>query len=463
MTLTRLKWLAVLAPLLFLAIVEIVRNVVAPELFHAWPGYLLLAGIILLGTLFFAEAIFGIVNRLQERLSRQNRELLELHEAGLSILGERELETVLQRVVDRARDLVGARYGALSLLREEGGIEEFLVTGITPEERALLGPPPAGHGILGVVLIEGATLRLEDLTRDPRAAGFPPHHPPMRSLLAVPVVSHGRVLGNLYLTEKEESPAFDEDDEQTLERFATLAALAIENARLHRQIQAMAVTEERERIAREMHDSLAQVLGYVNTKAQATEALLSSGQTERAIAQLEQLSAASRAAYADVREGILGLRASLSENRDFIQTLEKYLQQWREQSGIAVELLTDPAQDFQPRLSSNAEVQLLRIIQEALANVRKHSGASQARVRLVMDNRELAASIEDDGAGFDPEALGRTGTPRFGLSTMRERAEAIGGALSITSIPAAGTIIAVRIPIKRLVTRGETIGARSDR
>jgi signal transduction histidine kinase len=424
---------------------------------------LLLAGIILLGTLFFAEAIFGVVNRLQERLSRQNRELLELHEAGLGILGERDLETVLQRVVDRARDLVGARYGALSLLREEGGIEEFLVTGITPEERALLGPPPAGHGILGVVLSEGATLRLEDLTRDPRSVGFPPHHPPMRSLLAVPVVSHGRVLGNLYLTEKEESPAFDEDDEQTLERFATIAALAIENARLHRQIQAMAVTEERERIAREMHDSLAQVLGYVNTKAQATEALLSSGQTERAIAQLEQLSAASRAAYADVREGILGLRASLGETRGFIQTLQEYLQQWREQSGIAVDLLTDPAQGFQPRLSPNAEVQLLRIIQEALANVRKHSGATQARVRLVMDNRELAASIEDDGAGFDPEALGRIGTPRFGLSTMRERAEAIGGALTITSLPEAGTIVAVRIPIKRLVTRGETIGAHPDR
>lgn len=463
MTLPRLKWLAVLAPLLFLAALELIRHLIAPDLFHAWPGYLLLAGIILLGTLFFAEAIFSVVNRLQERLARQNRELLDLHGAGLGILAERDLETVLQLVVDRARELVGARYGAVSLLRDEGGIEAFLVSGITPEERALLGPPPTGHGILGVVLEEGTSLRLDDLTRHPRSIGFPEHHPPMRSLLAVPIVSHGRVLGNLYLTEKESSPAFDEDDQQTLERFATVAALAIENARLHRQIQALAVTEERERIAREMHDSLAQVLGYVNTKAQATEALLGSGQTERAIAQLGQLSAASRAAYADVREAILGLRASLGEDRTFIQTLAEYLQQWREQSGIGVDLATVPAEGFEPRLSPNGEVQLLRIIQEALANVRKHSGATQAWVRLVMEQDSLQATIEDNGAGFDPDALGRATLPRFGLSTMRERAEAIGGTLTIISEAGTGTTVTVRLPVGSLPRVGEAIGARADR
>ena len=463
MTLTRLKWLAVLAPLLFLAILEVVRQTVAPEFFRAWPGYLLLAGIVLLGALFFAEAIFSVVNRLQERLARQNRELLDLHLAGLGILGERDLETVLQLVVDRARDLVGARYGALSLLREGGGIESFLVSGITPEERALLGPPPTGHGILGVVLNEGTSLRLEDLTRDPRSVGFPLHHPPMQSLLAVPVASHGRVLGNLYLTEKEASPAFDADDEETLTRFATLAALAIENARLHRQIQAMAVTEERERIAREMHDSLAQVLGYVNTKAQATEAFLAQGQLERAEANLAQLAEAARAAYADVREGILGLRASLGEDRTFLQTLEEYLVQWQGQSGVAVPLQTSPPEGFEPRLSPHAEVQVLRIIQEALTNVRKHAGAHQARVRLRIDDSFLEACVEDDGAGFDPDALTRSQVPRFGMATMRERAEAIGGTLDVASEPGRGTRVTARIPIEIRPGVEETIGAGADR
>lgn len=463
MTLQRLKWLAVLAPLLFLGALELIRHVVAPELFHAWPGYLLLGGAVLLGTLFFAEAIFSVVNRLQERLARQNQELLELHAASLGILGERELGTVLQLVVDRARELVGAQYGAISLLRDGDGIDAFLVSGITAEERALMGPVPSGHGLLGVVLDEGTTLRLEDLTRDPRSVGFPEHHPVMRSLLAVPIVSEGRVLGNLYLTEKEDGAPFDEDDEETLERFATLAALAIENARLHRQLHALAVTEERERIAREMHDSLAQVLGYVNTKAQATGVLLESGQTERAVAQLGQLAEAARAAYADVREGILGLRASLGEDQGFIETLQGYLEQWQTQSGVAAELITEPAVDFDPHLSPNAEVQLLRIIQEALANVRKHAGATRARVRLALEPGAVTASIEDDGVGFDPAALGRAALPRFGLSTMRERAEAIDGTLEIASAPGEGTIVSVRIPVQASAPRGETIGARPDR
>ncbi len=463
MTLSRLKWLAILAPMLFLATLEMVRQVVAPDFFQAWPGYLLLAGLVLLGTLFFSEAIFSVINRLQTQLQRQNLELLDLHGAGLGILAERDLATVLQLVVDRARDLVGAHYGALSLVRERGEIEAFLVSGITPEQRALLGPPPQGHGILSVVLTEGATLRLDDLTRDPRSIGFPEHHPPMRSLLAVPVVSQGEVLGNLYLTEKHGGAAFDAEDEESLQRFATLAALAIENARLHRQLQAMAVTEERERIAREMHDSLAQVLGYVNTKAQATEALLESGQAERAVAQLAQLSAASRAAYADVREAILGLRTSLGEGRDFVETLRDYLQLWQEQSGVAASLRIEPEERIASALTPLSEVQLLRIVQEALTNVRKHAGATRAVVSMTLQDRVLVVSIEDDGAGFDPDTLGRAQVPRFGLATMRERAEAIGGTLSVSAAPGAGTMVQVRMPAEPSPGRGEPIRARSDR
>lgn len=462
MTLDRLKWLAVLAPFLVLLGVELVRQTTAPSLFLGWTGFLVLAAGLLLASIVFAEVIFGGVNRLQTSLAQRNQELLALHDASLAIVGEHNLETVLQLVVDRARDLVGARYGALSLVRDEGGIEAFLTSGMGEDERALLGDPPEGHGILGVVLNDGATLRLDDLTRDPRSVGFPPHHPPMHSLLAVPVISQGNVLGNLYLTEKVGARSFDQHDEESMQRFATLAALAIENARLHRQVQALAVTEERERIARELHDSLAQVLGYVNTKAQATEVLLATGQNDKAILQLRQMADAARAAYADVREGILGLRVSPEGQRTFIETLRGYLEQWQGQSGVTVALTTAPA-NVAPRLTPNAEVQLLRIIQEALTNVRKHAGATSAEVRLQVADDWVEARIIDDGAGFEPASLAPRDAPRFGLSTMRERAESVGGSLEIVTRPGEGTQVIARVPLDALPSRKEALHARTDR
>jgi signal transduction histidine kinase len=174
------------------------------------------------------------------------------------------------------------------------------------------------------------------------------------------------------------------------------------------------------------------------------------------------LAEAARAAYADVREGILGLRTSLGGERGFVPTLETYLEQWQGQSGVTVALATDP-DPFPARLSPSGEVQLLRIIQEALANVRKHAGASHAQVRLLLDEPLLQASITDDGAGFDPDALGRTSLPRFGLATMRERAEAVGGELAISSQPGQGTTVVVRMPVVAVGSQEEIAGARADR
>lgn len=124
-SLRRLKWLAVAAPVLYLGALEILRRAVAPDFFRSPPGSLLLGALLLAGVFFFAESIFGVVGRLQARLARQNRELLALHDAGVGILGELDLAAVLQSAVDRARLLVGARYGALSVLGEGGAIDAF--------------------------------------------------------------------------------------------------------------------------------------------------------------------------------------------------------------------------------------------------------------------------------------------------------------------------------------------------
>jgi nitrate/nitrite-specific signal transduction histidine kinase len=447
-SLRTLKWTTVIGPVLFLALVEVARRRLAPELLQSWIGDVLVAGVVLFGALLFGETIFGRIERMQARLTRQNRELLGLHEAGLDVASELALDVVLQKVVDHATELLGARYGALSVPKPSGGIEAFITSGITPEQRALIGPPPVGHGLLAVVLEEGQRLRTPDLTRDPRSFGFPQNHPPMHSLLAVPVVSGGRVLGNLYVAEKHGAAEFSAEDEVALARYATQAALAIENARLHRRVGDLAIAEERERIAREMHDSLAQVLGYVNTKTQAVQELLRQGQNERALVQVGQLGEAARSAYADVREGILALRTSLGPGRGFLDALAEYLRLWREQSGIQAELLVQPAGATLDRLPPAAELQLLRIVQEALANVRKHARARHTVVRITVEPDAVETVVIDDGTGFEPARahFADDRSPHFGLSTMRERAESAGGTLEIVSTPSEGTRVVARIP-----------------
>ena len=438
----RLKWIAIMVPILVVGLLEVVVYVLHPSL-AAWPGRIVLAGVVAMGLVFFFGFVFDLLGGMQDQLARQNRELLALHRAALDIYGELSLETVLQKVVDQVRPLLDARYGAVSVIDEGGGIREFATSGIDPEVRAGIGDPPQGRGLLGAVLNEESHLRLDDLTADPGFSGFPENHPPMRSLLAVPVLCKGPFRGNLYVADKETSEPFTEEDEQALERFATVSAIAIDNAYLHVQVRNLAVAEERALIAREMHDGLAQVLAYVNTKAQAVEELLRKERTHEARMQLDQLAAAARDVYADVREGILALRNQPGQHGSLIETLKQFLQVWQEQSGVVCRLELESGL----RVPSSVELQLLRIIQEALANVRKHSRADSVRVELLRTESGIAASVEDDGIGFDPSKRVKTGLARFGLAIMRERAEGIGGSLSLQSEPGKGTRVFVELPV----------------
>ena len=442
MTMRKLKWIAILAPIVFIAILEYSRYALAPVL-TSWRGHLLMNGVFLMGALFFYGGVFSLVGQMQQRLERQNRELVALRNAGLDIASDLALENVLHKVVHSARNLIGTRYGALSVIDEDGKIEAFLTSGIDESVRERLGGPPTGRGLLGVVLREGQRLRLEDLQKDTRSLGFPEGHPAMHSLLAVPVVCRSPFRGNLYLSEKLDNRPFSEQDEETLARFATNVAIAVDNAELHRQLRGAAVTEERLRLAHEMHDGQAQVLAYVNTKAQAVKEFLRRGQLEEAEVQLDQLASASREVYADVREGILGLRAASDPNKDFVSSLRQHIEQWQGQSGITADLEICG----EPRIAIDFELQLMRIVQEALANVRKHSGSSRVRLEVKTEAQEVMVTISDDGVGFEPSAIDRQRRPRFGLATMRERAQAIGAALRIESEPGRGTRVEIRCPL----------------
>ncbi len=440
-TLRRLKWIAVLAAFGFILLFEYVRQSIYPSL-DTWKGRLFMDSVIFTGAIFFFGAVFHLIERMQERLESQNRQLLSLHTAALDVYRELALEVVLQKVVDQARSLLQARYGALSLLEDEQQIASFITSGIPDADRARIGDPPQGRGLLGVVLREGHRLRLSDIQRDPRSVGFPAHHPPMRSLLAVPVLCNGPFRGNLYLSDKEDGEQFTVDEEETLVRFATTAAIAIDNAYLHNRLHTLAVSEERLRIAHEMHDGLAQVLAYVNTKAQVVREHLKRERIDEAMKHLDQLAAAAREIYADVRESIIGLRSAAQPGQSATDSLREFVANWEAQNGIACRLHLET--DL--RLPSGAELQVLRIVQEALANVRKHAKAGQTDVWVERIEGHVRITVQDDGVGFTPGELGRAEFPRFGLSTMRERAESVGGSFQLESTPGQGTRVTIQVP-----------------
>jgi signal transduction histidine kinase len=442
MSTSRLKWIAFLGVVGYVALLDLVRWHFHPEL-RTLGGRLLLDGLVFVGGLFLLGLAFAFVERQEERLQRQNAELLALHHAALDLGGELGLDALLQKVVDGARALIGARYGALSVIGRDRRIEAFVVSGLSPERREKIGPPPVGRGLLGVVLDEGERLRTADLRSDPRSAGFPPEHPVMKSLLAVPISCRSPFRGNLYLSDKLDGSEFTVGDEETLVRFATQAANAIDAVHLHERLRASAIEEERLRLAREMHDGVAQILASVNARAQAVREHLRAGRSAEAIGLLDRLAADARAVHAEVREGILALRATASSD-GISGTLRAFLDDWQDQTGLAVECEVEDL-----RLQPEREVQVLRIVQEALANVRKHAGASSVRVRLTLESDEAALEIADDGRGFDPDRPFHDGRPHFGLLTMRERALAVNGSLDIATRTGSGTVVRLRLPVGR--------------
>jgi signal transduction histidine kinase len=213
------------------------------------------------------------------------------------------------------------------------------------------------------------------------------------------------------------------------------------------QVRRLAILEERDRIGREMHDGLAQVLGFVNTKAQTVREYLRAAQPDPAAQHLEELIVAAREAYADAREAIAGLRVEGAAERPLAELLAEQVERFQRQSGAAAELSLAPgwADDL---LAPTARVQLLRIVQEALTNARKHAAASRVTVSLGLEGGQASLCIADDGRGFHLSRLLSPDFSRFGLRTMRERAQAVGGVFRIESLPGQGTRIQVHLPLR---------------
>jgi signal transduction histidine kinase len=218
------------------------------------------------------------------------------------------------------------------------------------------------------------------------------------------------------------------------------------HAQIVEQQRALAMLQERWRVARDLHDSLGQVIAFVNTQGQAVRRLLSQGDVPTADAQVARLVEAAREADVDIRESIMGLRVTLPEHGLFA-ALELYLAQYEKNYTIQTKLVKPEAFEADS-LDPLVETQLLGILQEALTNVRKHAGARHVEVKFEVEPGWVKVTVKDDGQGFEISPQAEAAGEHFGLRVMRERAEEIGGSLRMHSEPGHGTQVRVRVPIK---------------
>ena len=366
--------------------------------------------------------------------------MASLDEATRGIAGVLSVEEVLQVIVDSVRELVRARYAALGIVDERGLIERFITSGVTAEERARIGSPPHGRGLLGLIIRESRSYRIADIATHPDSSGFPANHPPMRSFLGVPVTVKGRSVGNLYLTDKDSSSEFTAQDQRLIEMFALHAGIAIENARLHEQVQRLAVMDERDRIGKDLHDGIIQRIYGVGLSLEDVPDLMDEDR-ESAVARIDRAIDALNMAIRDIRTFIFGLQPDALDGADFVAGLSRLVAEFRVGAMIEIEL---EIRDAAGELSVDTRTQLLHIAREALSNAARHSGANHIAVLLDTDDEGLTLSVVDDGRGFERTAGSTAG--HFGLANMAARATSVGGALTIDSAPAAGTRIIVRIP-----------------
>ncbi|MFQ5880667.1 MAG: response regulator, partial [Dehalococcoidia bacterium] len=385
--------------------------------------------------------------------------------AGIELAAELSLEALLQKIVDIARQVVKAKYAALGVVGEEGGLSQLITSGVDEETRAKIGRLPAGRGLLGVILDEAQPLRLRDLTQDPRSVGFPAHHPPMRSFLGVPIMSEGRVFGNLYLTEKLGAEEFSEEDEVLATSLASQAALAIENARLYESVakererlQGLAgrlldtQEEERRRVAYDIHDGLGQLITAAGMHLEAFRGDRTQVEANEVEEELGKGSRCLQDAIAEMRRIVSELRPSLLEDLGLTEAARHYLEEMGSRMGWQVQFQEEISG---LRLEPVVETALFRIVQEALANAGKHAKAERVRISLNKEDDQLVLEIRDWGAGFDVErVLAQSARgEHVGLLSMRERAQLVGATCSIKSAVGQGTTVTVRVPLANQVER----------
>jgi signal transduction histidine kinase len=368
------------------------------------------------------------------------RSLRQLLDAVQTVASGLDLPTMLRNIVQAAVDLVDARYGALGVLdASKTRLAQFITIGIDEDGRRAIGNLPEGHGILGLLIVEARPLRLPDLREHPKRFGFPPGHPPMTSFLGVPIRVRDDVFGNLYLTDKRSGEVFTDVDEELVVSLAGAAGVAIENARLSERVRELALTEDRERIARDLHDTVIQRLFATGMSLQSTKRLVRSD-SAAAVARIEQAVDDLDVTIKDIRTAIFGLEQHLSPAAGLRAEVLATVRDAVPALGIEPRVMFDGAIDA--TVTRDVGDELVATLREALSNVARHAGATAVDVEVVAAG-DVLLRVSDNGIGLSGSAR----PEGHGLRNMAERAARVGGTFETSPGRPSGTVVTWRAPV----------------
>lgn len=379
-------------------------------------------------------------------MSNGPRQTAALVEAGLALASELDIDALLQRIADLAREVVGANYAAVGVVGDNGLLLRFVYSGIDQATADKIGDLPQGRGLLRVLVEGGRPMRMKRISDHSESYGFPPNHPPMNSFLGVPIVVRDQTFGRLYITEKEGAAEFSKDDERIAMTLAAQAGVAIHNANLLDEIRArseeLAVLEERDRISKELHDGVIQSIYSVGLSLQGAMTLAdrdadaTKKRMDDAIATLDNV-------VRDVRSYIFALQPKAVEERGLKAAIEELVRDLEVNalSETTVQL-SEAALDALPE---TAKVDVIQIVREILSNIARHAQAHEVLVSCAMVGGDrVVFTIQDDGIGFDLDTVERG----HGLSNLEERAVRLNGELTISDRATKGTVHVLKIPLE---------------
>lgn len=449
LSIKRLRWISVIAPTLFVVAFELVaEGFLGRDRVPPWIHALVALVAVAIAASAFSLFVFSTIGKLEKEIRERSHRLGLLNSLGKQLSESLDISEVAESAARNIVDALDADAAGLALALDDerpGSLQLVGHYGLAGLPDINESPMPLGEydceSARAVAL--GRPVVVEDTLANPRCSGLLKNDS-SQICVAVPVKSKGRNIGAMFVA-RDASIPFEDNEVELLDAVGSQIGSFLENAHLFANAEALAVMQERERVAREVHDGLAQTLGYLNVQMGVVEHLVRSGEVTKIQSELEQMTDVTRRAYDDLRQVISDLRFPVSA-AGLRRAIREYADDFSRRTGIACHF--EAHHGLPIVLAPSVEVQIIRIVQESLANVKKHARDAEVWLTVEASEEQAHVAVRDNGPGFDPIAA-LAQRHQFGLRTMTERAESAGGKLIIRSTPGEGTTVSLTVPMRR--------------